>query len=225
MATFTHYEILDVAPDADAVAIKAAYRVASKAVHPDASGASAALFAQVTEAYRVLSDPSARRRYDEALNPSSPPPPPPRPSSSPVRYTGPPPSAAPRKEPQPSPAASPAEQSRRWKAGVGFVGSGLVIAAVSAFVTHGWARAGYGVAVVVLAVALAVVLSPAFRPTGSDRLAVATRGRWVQVLAWAVALVGSAVAWAPVLLGVVLAVMAAVIVVLVLGFIRAVAGD
>lgn len=220
MATFTHYEILGVTPDADAAAIKAAYRVASKAVHPDASGASAALFAQVTEAYRVLSDPSARRRYDAALNPSYPPPTP-RADPWPARYTGPPPSAAPRTDPQPAP--SPVGRSWWWKAGVGFVGMGIVIAAATALVTHGWARAGYGAAVVVLAAALAVVLSPVLRPTGSGRLAAAARRRWVRMLAWAVALAGSAVAWAPVL--VVLAVVAVVIVLLALGFILAVSGD
>jgi hypothetical protein len=60
------YEILDVAPDADAEELRAAFRRLSKKVHPDAGG-SDALFGRVKEAYDVLSDPARRAEYDRSL--------------------------------------------------------------------------------------------------------------------------------------------------------------
>lgn len=58
------YDLLDVAPTASPAEIKQAHRLAAKRLHPDAGG-DAARFAAVTRAYRVLSDPERRRRYDE----------------------------------------------------------------------------------------------------------------------------------------------------------------
>lgn len=58
------YDLLDVAPSASPAEIKQAHRVAAKRLHPDAGG-DAARFVAVTRAYRVLSDPERRRRYDE----------------------------------------------------------------------------------------------------------------------------------------------------------------
>lgn len=69
-----HYEVLEVDRDADAATVRAAYLRAVKAWHPDrrrdaAAGApeDAERFLDVQEAWEVLADPVARRRYDDAL--------------------------------------------------------------------------------------------------------------------------------------------------------------
>lgn len=62
---FDAYAILGVAPDAAPDEIKAAFRAAAKASHPDAGGTVEA-FVRVRRAYFVLSDPDRRRRYDES---------------------------------------------------------------------------------------------------------------------------------------------------------------
>jgi molecular chaperone DnaJ len=61
-----HYRILGLRPTANLDKIRAAYRQLVRAQHPDASGRPAdhAHFAAITEAYRVLTDPARRRRYD-----------------------------------------------------------------------------------------------------------------------------------------------------------------
>ena len=58
------YDALDLPEDADAAAIKAAYKKRSKETHPDAGGKPEA-FRAVKLAYDVLGDPEKRRRYDE----------------------------------------------------------------------------------------------------------------------------------------------------------------
>lgn len=58
------YDLLDLVPTASPAEIKQAHRAAAKRFHPDAGG-DAARFVAVTRAYRVLSDPERRRRYDE----------------------------------------------------------------------------------------------------------------------------------------------------------------
>jgi hypothetical protein len=60
------YDILGVAPDADAEELRAAFRRLSKRVHPDAGG-SDALFTRVKDTYDVLSDPVRRAEYDRSL--------------------------------------------------------------------------------------------------------------------------------------------------------------
>ncbi len=85
------YEVLGLAPGATADQIRHAYRVAARRTHPDAGGSSPA-FARVNVAYRILSDPGLRRRYDLRLADSAgsrqPPPgadpPAPRPGTNPV---------------------------------------------------------------------------------------------------------------------------------------------
>ncbi|MGO9659390.1 MAG: J domain-containing protein [Acidimicrobiales bacterium] len=67
MPSATLYEILDVAPDADAEELRAAFRRLSKKVHPDAGG-SDVLFGRVKDAYDVLSDPARRAEYDRSLS-------------------------------------------------------------------------------------------------------------------------------------------------------------
>jgi curved DNA-binding protein CbpA len=58
------YEILGVKVDADAAAIKRAYRRKAQKLHPD-KGGNADAFAAVQLAYEVLSDDDRRKRYDE----------------------------------------------------------------------------------------------------------------------------------------------------------------
>ncbi len=63
-----YYRLLDIPPDADQRRVRAAYRRLAKRFHPDAnrgSEAAAELFRQVNNAYRILSDPARRARYDE----------------------------------------------------------------------------------------------------------------------------------------------------------------
>jgi hypothetical protein len=75
------YRELGVEPDATRVDIAAAYRARAKELHPDArpnDAEAAERFRRVVEAYRVLSDPDGRARYDESrrvatLPPASPP--------------------------------------------------------------------------------------------------------------------------------------------------------
>jgi curved DNA-binding protein CbpA len=57
------YEILGIAKDATQEEIKKKYRKLSKEHHPD-KGGDGKLFAEITEAYQVLSDPDKRAAYD-----------------------------------------------------------------------------------------------------------------------------------------------------------------
>ena len=61
------YSILGVARDADEATIKKAYRTLAKELHPDANRdnpTASARFAQVTQAYDILTDKDKRARYD-----------------------------------------------------------------------------------------------------------------------------------------------------------------
>ena len=55
--------------------IRAAYRNLARRYHPDADGSDGSAMAAVNAAWEVLSDPTRRARYDQALTP-------------PPRYTG-----------------------------------------------------------------------------------------------------------------------------------------
>jgi molecular chaperone DnaJ len=64
-----YYAALGVPQDADAAAIKKAYRQLARDLHPDKNPGNAdaeAKFKEVSEAYDVLSDPKRRAEYDEA---------------------------------------------------------------------------------------------------------------------------------------------------------------
>ena len=65
------YDLLGVARDADADAIKKAYRRLARQLHPDVNPDPAAQeqFKQVTAAYEVLSDPQKRAAYDRGGDP------------------------------------------------------------------------------------------------------------------------------------------------------------
>lgn len=65
MASFDPYATLGVARAAAPAAIKAAYRVAVQTAHPDRGGDHDA-FILIVKAFDLLSDPEARRLYDEA---------------------------------------------------------------------------------------------------------------------------------------------------------------
>ncbi len=62
-----YYEVLGVPRDADAAAIKKAYYALAKKHHPDTNkGADAeAKFAEISNAYEVLSNPEKRQQYDQ----------------------------------------------------------------------------------------------------------------------------------------------------------------
>jgi curved DNA-binding protein CbpA len=59
-----HYQTLGIDSDATQEEIKKSYREKSQQMHPD-KGGDHQEFVQVTEAYRVLSSPERRKRYDE----------------------------------------------------------------------------------------------------------------------------------------------------------------
>ena len=63
-----YYEVLGVDKNADAAAIKKAYRALGKKYHPDANPGdkeAEAKFKELSEAYAVLSDPEKRQQYDQ----------------------------------------------------------------------------------------------------------------------------------------------------------------
>ena len=69
MPEATHYQVLGVAPDADAAEIKKAYRKLVRRYHPDVSKEpdAAEKTVAVNLAYETLSDPERRAAYDEEL--------------------------------------------------------------------------------------------------------------------------------------------------------------
>jgi hypothetical protein len=62
----TLYEVLNVAPNASADEIRAAFQRLGAKVHPDRGGSNA-LFRRVKDAYDTLSDPRRRADYDRSL--------------------------------------------------------------------------------------------------------------------------------------------------------------
>jgi DnaJ-class molecular chaperone len=76
LETQSYYDLLRVPPDAEVHRIKASYVKLAAACHPDAHRRSApedraaagSVFKRIVEAYRVLSSPDSRARYDRALS-------------------------------------------------------------------------------------------------------------------------------------------------------------
>lgn len=64
MTSFDPYELLGVSPAATAQAIKTAYRQRVQTAHPDRGG-DPNVFIAVARAFSLLSDPEARKLYDE----------------------------------------------------------------------------------------------------------------------------------------------------------------
>jgi curved DNA-binding protein len=67
MAASDHWEVLGLAPGADAASIKRAFRQQARLWHPDLNGndpVAEARFKRVNEAYAVLSDPIRRRAWE-----------------------------------------------------------------------------------------------------------------------------------------------------------------
>jgi DnaJ-class molecular chaperone len=75
LAHESYYDILEVPEDADAARLKAAFHKFALACHPDqfieadakTASAAAEVFKRGVEAYRILSRPAARARYDANL--------------------------------------------------------------------------------------------------------------------------------------------------------------
>lgn len=64
-AAVDHYETLQLSPRADQATIQRVFRHLAKRLHPDnAESGDGARFAQVMQAFEVLSDPKARAKYD-----------------------------------------------------------------------------------------------------------------------------------------------------------------
>src|SRR5579871_4357060 len=67
------YDLLGVAPNADADEVRRAYRSLARLLHPDVNGApdAAARFTEISQAYAVLNDPARRTTYDAGRRPIS----------------------------------------------------------------------------------------------------------------------------------------------------------
>lgn len=64
MTTLDYYAILGVPRDADAAAIKSAWRAKARKHHPDRKGGSAEMMSAIQAAYNCLKDPQKRAAYD-----------------------------------------------------------------------------------------------------------------------------------------------------------------
>lgn len=63
---YTHYQTLEIPPDAPVIEVKRAYRRLAVVHHPDRGGSNRR-FQQISEAYQTLSVESLRREYDWTL--------------------------------------------------------------------------------------------------------------------------------------------------------------
>ena len=66
--TFNPYQILGVDPGSSDEEIKAAYKKAAQAAHPDRKGGSPERMSEVNQAYQLLSDPDRRAQYDSGAS-------------------------------------------------------------------------------------------------------------------------------------------------------------
>ena len=118
--TKNHYDVLEIAPTAPADEIKRAFRAQIARYHPDKlqhlgkefQDMAAGRAAELTEAYRVLSNDAQRAEYDRVLSVAPPsPPPPPAAYQSPSTASAPPPSPE-AEAPRPSTAYTKERASR-----------------------------------------------------------------------------------------------------------------
>lgn len=112
MVQSDYYEVLGIDPSASDDEVRAAYRRAVKAVHPDAGGTSA-LFRLVQDAGEVLCDPVRRAAYDAARN--KPPEPEPAPAPADEWVVEEVPVVEGRPAPQPAPQPMPRPVPRRYR--------------------------------------------------------------------------------------------------------------
>ena len=61
------YAVLGLAPDADAAALRRAYRRLALRLHPDKDPSAAAAFARLQAAWAALGSPEARATYDAEI--------------------------------------------------------------------------------------------------------------------------------------------------------------
>lgn len=73
----SHYQLLEISPQASATELRQAFRNLSKRYHPDTTTLPQAeareAFARLRQAYAVLADPASRRAYDAVLQRPAPP--------------------------------------------------------------------------------------------------------------------------------------------------------
>lgn len=73
----SHYQLLELSPEASATELRQAFRNLSKRYHPDTTTLppqeAREAFARLRQAYAVLADPDSRRAYDAALRQPLPP--------------------------------------------------------------------------------------------------------------------------------------------------------
>lgn len=62
-----HYKLLNVPKSASSAQIKASYKLLAKKFHPDVNGGDSQQMAKLNEAYRLLSNPHERFKYDKTL--------------------------------------------------------------------------------------------------------------------------------------------------------------
>lgn len=67
MASKTYYDVLGVAPDADAIVIRAAYRALMLKFHPDINADAPDIARDISEAFQTLGRPESRAAYDRKL--------------------------------------------------------------------------------------------------------------------------------------------------------------
>lgn len=107
-----HYEALGLQPDATPEEIKKAFKALALQYHPDQhpTPIAAAIFRRLNEAYKVLSDPEARKRYDELRRIRTTR----RPSPGPAKSKAKPrPKPRPKAEPKAKPRSGPKKQAPR----------------------------------------------------------------------------------------------------------------
>jgi len=68
----SHYDALQLPPDASTAQVRAAWRRLAAQHHPDRGGLDAAAMARLNQAYEVLSDPHRRASYDALQWPRQP---------------------------------------------------------------------------------------------------------------------------------------------------------